>query len=29
LPTDVGATPEVKSWFDLVKAILDQLAAAV
>ena len=29
LPTDVGATPEMKSWFDLVKAILDQLAAAV
>src|SRR5438105_6114999 len=29
LPTDVGATPEIKSWFDLAKAILDQLAAAV
>ena len=28
LPTDVGATPEVKTWFDLVKEILTRLSAA-
>jgi len=28
LPTDVGATPEIKSWFDLAKTILTQLAGA-
>jgi len=29
LPTDVGARPEIKNWFDLVEAVLKQLAAAV
>jgi zinc/manganese transport system substrate-binding protein len=29
LPTDVDATPQIKSWFDLVDAILKQLSAAV
>jgi zinc/manganese transport system substrate-binding protein len=29
LPTDVGAKPEIKTWFDLVDAIIRQLAAAV
>jgi zinc/manganese transport system substrate-binding protein len=29
LPTDVGATPEIKDWFGLVKAILTQMAGAV
>src|SRR5438045_3139369 len=29
LPTDVGATPAIKNWFDLVDAVLKQLAAAV
>ena len=29
LPTDVGATPEIKSWFDLVDAVLKEMAAAV
>ncbi|TMB28331.1 MAG: zinc ABC transporter substrate-binding protein [Deltaproteobacteria bacterium] len=28
LPTDVGATPEVRNWFDLVKEVLTRLAAA-
>jgi zinc/manganese transport system substrate-binding protein len=28
LPTDVGATPDIKTWFDLVNAILKQLATA-
>jgi len=28
LPTDVGATPEIKDWFGLVKAILTQMAGA-
>jgi len=28
LPTDVGATPEIKDWFGLVKAILTQTAGA-
>jgi ABC-type Zn uptake system ZnuABC Zn-binding protein ZnuA len=28
LPTDVGATPDIKTWFDLVNAILKQLAIA-
>lgn len=29
LPTDVGATPEIKSWFDLVDLVLKRLSAAV
>ena len=29
LPTDVGATPELKSWFDLLDLVLKRLAAAV
>jgi zinc/manganese transport system substrate-binding protein len=29
LPTDVGAKPEIKSWFDLTDTIVRQLAAAV
>jgi zinc/manganese transport system substrate-binding protein len=28
LPTDVGATPEIKSWFDLVETVLRRLSAA-
>jgi len=28
LPTDVGATPEIRNWFDLVKEILSRLSAA-
>jgi zinc/manganese transport system substrate-binding protein len=28
LPTDVGATPEIKSWFDLVETVLHKLSAA-
>jgi zinc/manganese transport system substrate-binding protein len=28
LPTDVGATPEIKSWFDLVETVLNRLSAA-
>lgn len=28
LPTDVGATPQVKTWFDLVDAVLKEIAAA-
>jgi zinc/manganese transport system substrate-binding protein len=29
LPTDVGATPQVKTWFDLVDAVLKEIAAAL
>ena len=29
LPTDVGATPEIKSWFDLVDAVIKEMAGAV
>jgi zinc/manganese transport system substrate-binding protein len=28
LPTDVGATPEIKNWFDLVETVLRKLSAA-
>jgi zinc/manganese transport system substrate-binding protein len=28
LPTDVGATPEIKDWFGLVKTVLTQLAGS-
>jgi zinc/manganese transport system substrate-binding protein len=29
LPTDVGARPEIKTWFDLVQDVLRELASAV
>ena len=29
LPTDVGARPEIKTWFDLVQHVLRELASAV
>jgi ABC-type Zn uptake system ZnuABC Zn-binding protein ZnuA len=29
LPTDVGATPQLKTWFDLVDAVLKEIAAAL
>jgi zinc/manganese transport system substrate-binding protein len=29
LPTDVGATPQVKTWFDLVDAVLKEIAGAL
>jgi zinc/manganese transport system substrate-binding protein len=29
LPTDVGATPEIKSWFDLVETVLKKLSDGV
>jgi zinc/manganese transport system substrate-binding protein len=29
LPTDVGATPEIKNWFDLVETVLSTLSKAV
>ena len=29
LPTDVGASPEIKSWFDLVDAVLKEMAGAL
>jgi zinc/manganese transport system substrate-binding protein len=29
LPTDVGATPEIKDWFDLAGALIRELAAGV
>jgi zinc/manganese transport system substrate-binding protein len=28
LPTDVGAKPEIKTWFDLTETVVRQLAAA-
>jgi ABC-type Zn uptake system ZnuABC Zn-binding protein ZnuA len=27
LPTDVGATPQIKTWFDLVETLLRRLSA--
>jgi ABC-type Zn uptake system ZnuABC Zn-binding protein ZnuA len=29
LPTDVGATPQIKDWFALVDTVLKQLSQAV
>jgi zinc/manganese transport system substrate-binding protein len=29
LPTDVGARPEIKTWFDLVQDVLRELTSAV
>jgi zinc/manganese transport system substrate-binding protein len=29
LPTDVGATPQLKTWFDLVDAVLKEIGAAL